>query len=44
MDLLTTASTVAVSSYAVLSTVYRGMQAVYSQPENVTPPSESLFG
>ncbi|UVK48778.1 chitooligosaccharide synthase NodC (plasmid) [Mesorhizobium sp. AR07] len=44
MDLLTTTSTVAVACYALLSTVYKGMQAVYSLPPTVAPASEDLVG
>ncbi|SIT55913.1 N-acetylglucosaminyltransferase [Mesorhizobium prunaredense] len=43
MDPLTTASTVAVSCYALLSTVYKGMQAVYAQPGHVASISDDLL-
>ncbi|WP_166298622.1 chitooligosaccharide synthase NodC [Bradyrhizobium sp. 2S1] len=36
MDLLATTSAVAVSSYALLSTVYKSAQALYAQPANTS--------
>ncbi|UVC15478.1 chitooligosaccharide synthase NodC [Mesorhizobium onobrychidis] len=44
MDLLITTSTVAVSCYALLSTVYKGAQAVYAQPADVALTSDDLLG
>ncbi|MCP3392138.1 chitooligosaccharide synthase NodC [Bradyrhizobium sp. CCGB12] len=39
MDLLATTSTVAVSCYALLSTVYKSLQALYATPPNAPTPS-----
>ncbi|WP_316397003.1 chitooligosaccharide synthase NodC [Bradyrhizobium sp. 33ap4] len=43
MDLLATTSAVAVSSYALLSTVYKSAQALYAQPAN-TPQLQDDLG
>ncbi|MCC8961801.1 glycosyltransferase [Bradyrhizobium sp. Pear76] len=39
MNLLTTTSTVAISVYALLSTVHRSVQVLYALPTNVSSPS-----
>ncbi|MGF6312694.1 MULTISPECIES: chitooligosaccharide synthase NodC [unclassified Bradyrhizobium] len=40
MDLLATTSAVAVSSYALLSTVYKSAQALYARPANTSLPQD----
>ncbi|MCA1457326.1 chitooligosaccharide synthase NodC [Bradyrhizobium sp. BRP22] len=40
MNLLATTSTVAISFYALLSTVYRSMQVLYAMPTDVSSPSD----
>ncbi|WP_375784754.1 chitooligosaccharide synthase NodC [Bradyrhizobium sp. Pha-3] len=42
MDLLATTSAVAVSSYALLSTVYKSAQALYAQPANASSLDDDL--
>ncbi|AMA59887.1 chitooligosaccharide synthase NodC [Bradyrhizobium sp. CCGE-LA001] len=42
MDLLATTSTVAVSCYALLSTVYKTLQALYATPASAPAPSSEL--
>lgn len=44
MNLFATVSIVAVSCYALLSTLYKGMQAIYARPENAAPASDELVG
>lgn len=44
MNLLDTTSTVAISLYALLSTAYKSMQAVYSQPQYDSSASERPVG
>ncbi|MCA1370300.1 chitooligosaccharide synthase NodC [Bradyrhizobium sp. BRP14] len=44
MDLLGTTGAVAISLYAVLSTAYKGMQAIYALPTNTTAASIPLTG
>lgn len=40
MELLASASTLAVSSYALLSTIYKSVQALYSRPKSLSPLPE----
>ncbi|SCB55348.1 beta-1,4-N-acetylglucosaminyltransferase NodC [Bradyrhizobium shewense] len=42
MDLLTTTSAVAVSSYALLSTIYKSAQALYAQPTMTSSLQDNL--
>ncbi|WP_192384531.1 chitooligosaccharide synthase NodC [Mesorhizobium silamurunense] len=44
MDLLATASTVAVSCYALLSAAYKSMQMAYALPMDRSPMSDELVG
>ncbi|WP_192180206.1 chitooligosaccharide synthase NodC [Mesorhizobium amorphae] len=44
MDLLATASTVAVSCYALLSAAYKSMQMAYASPMDRSPVSDELVG
>ncbi|WP_026615849.1 chitooligosaccharide synthase NodC [Ensifer aridi] len=44
MDLLGTTGALAISLYAVLSTAYKGMQAIYALPTNATAASMPLTG
>ncbi|RRH91915.1 chitooligosaccharide synthase NodC [Mesorhizobium tamadayense] len=44
MDLLATASTVAVSCYALLSAAYKSMQMAYALPMDRSPASDNLVG
>ncbi|GLS36297.1 chitooligosaccharide synthase NodC [Mesorhizobium tianshanense] len=44
MDLLATASTVAVSCYALLSAAYKSMQMAYALPMDRSPVSDELVG